>query len=141
MVDKILIEDLLINVLQSGKPCPSCVSASSEPPQSFTWWESSTWGLPGSPGRICNGNCHCVLIPVDTLEKFPEIKDLNLNIKLRGDKGSDIGKVIDIFPQEKTMIDLIVRYEAQVGKLPKGFYYQTIPEAIVFLRNALKGGG
>lgn len=52
-------DDLWKWTLESGNPCPDCVSRSRMEPQTYQFWE--TVGLPKAGATICGKNCKCVL--------------------------------------------------------------------------------
>jgi hypothetical protein len=107
----------LQNVVLSHNPCPSCVECNGMI-MDYASWADSEWGLPGSDGRLCSDSCHCALIPVDMLPDLPGIGDL---IKLRGDKGTDIRKIIEVGPHENDVSDLLKEWKELTGseKLPR----------------------
>ena len=50
-----------------NKICPDCTDRNNMQPRTFQEWASI--GLPGEGATICNKNCRCVLLPVDSLDK------------------------------------------------------------------------
>ncbi len=127
----------LQNQLLSTNPCPKCVEASDQEPMTLEEWAASVWGLPGSEGRYCGDFCHCVLAPADVLAEFPE---LDLNVKLRGEDGSEIGAVVDIGPAEEGLKDAMDEWNRTRGKLPKEIYDMPLDEIEGYLRKLMKGG-
>jgi len=132
---------LLQNVILSSNPCPICVDAADQEPMTHDEWASSEWGLPGSSARYCEDDCHCILVPVDAMDKLPEISDL---VKLRGEEGTEIRSVVDISPSEQGLKDIMEEWNAKYGKLPPEIYDMDVFEVETYLRKLIKereGGG
>jgi len=127
--------ELLENVNLSANTCPKCIDAAGTAPKTYAQWESSAWGLPGSSGRYCEGDCHCILFPIEMKDEFPEIGKL---IKLRGDIGSGIPKIIEIGIGERELINLMDEWNDLYGVLPKELYTMTVEDALIFLKEAIK---
>ena len=127
--------DLLENIVLSVNPCPQCVDASGQSPMTYSQWDGSPWGLPGSSGRYCEDDCHCILLPIEMKPKFPEIGKKSL---IRGDPGSDVPKIIIIGEGEMELIALMERWNAEIGVLPKDIYRMTVLDALAFLKEAIK---
>ena len=115
---------LLFNLIQSTNPCPSCEDASGASSMTLADWEGSAFGVPGSGGRYCEDNCHCLLIPDGT-----ELPRLGPEL-LRGDKGSDIPKITDPFPLEIRLDELSIQYRAEIGNIPGRYLRMTVEQAI-----------
>ena len=126
--------ELLFNLIQSTKPCPDCVQASNAGSKTLEGWEVSQFGVPGSSGRVCNGNCHCLLIPEDMeLEQLPDFgTDL-----LRGDLGSDLGKITDDWPLEIRFEELSAQWRAKFGDMPGRFLKMDLDTLIKTLESEL----
>lgn len=125
---------LLMNIVLSSNPCPSCVEANRKS-MTKTAWTKSKWGLPGSGKRYCKSNCHCILVPVDLLDQLPEI---GKKVKLRGDEDTDIRKIVDIHPNEEELKELMDEYNETIGVLPKEIYEMPLNEVIPYLKELLK---
>ena len=119
--------ELLFNLIQSTKPCPDCVTASGLPSMSLPDWESNPLGVPGSTGRVCKGNCHCLLIPEGT--DLPGLGD----DLLRGDPDTDIPPITGEFPLEIKFGELSVLWRAKFGDMPGRFLKMTLEESIRIL--------
>lgn len=128
----------LTNVILSSNPCPTCVEAEGKT-MTLAEWQRSKYGVPGSHRRICDGFCHCILVTAEMKETL-ETTGLGKRFKLRGDKDSDIGKIIDIGPREQKLSDLMDRYSKEVGRLPDEFYATPFAKKPEWLQNALKEG-
>lgn len=128
----------LTNIILSSNPCPTCVKAEGRT-MTLKEWRNSEFGVPGSHRRICNGYCHCILV---TEEMKQEMIDAGLDAKvpLRGDPGTDVGKVIEIGPNEQLLSDLMDRYNSEIGRLPDEFYRQPFENKASWLKGALKEG-
>ena len=126
--------ELLENINLSANTCPSCIDAAGSAPKTYAEWDGSEWGLPTSSGRYCEDDCHCLLVPIELKDEFPEIGKRSL---LRGDKGSDIPKIIEIGAGEADLIALMERYNDEIGILPKAIYAMTVEDALAFLRGKL----
>jgi len=126
---------LLDNVILSLNPCPQCIDAAGAGSMTYQEWGSSSYGLPGSSGRYCEDDCHCILLPVAMKKEFPEI---GKRILLRGDKDSGIPRVVVIGEGEMELIALMERWNAEIGVLPKDIYRMTVLDALAFLKAAIK---
>jgi len=127
-------EAVLQNVVLSSKPCPDCAAANGEQ-MTFKEWEESEFGLPGSSGRICEDDCHCILVPVDQIDGLPEIGE---QIKLRGDKDSDIGSAVDIGPNEASLKEAMDEWQRLTDqKLPPEIYKMDFEEVEIYLRKKI----
>jgi hypothetical protein len=126
----------LTNVVLSHNPCPDCVACNAKS-MTFEEWESSEWGLPGSSGRVCEDDCHCVLVPNEALADLPAIGD---KVKLRGDEDADIRKIVDIGPRELSLKELMERYyELTSGKkLPKEIYTMPFEKILSYLKQKIE---
>lgn len=125
-------DELFENAICSHKPCPSCVQAAQQAPMTFEDWQSSEYGLPGSSGRFCEDDCHCLLVPAGTVTEG----DLGEGA-LRGDPDSDIGKIVDIGPNEQSLQELMDEWNQTRGKLPPAIYKMPLEDVIPFLRKLL----
>lgn len=65
---------------------------------------------------------------------------LGRKVLLRGDKGSDIGKIIDVGPNEALLSNLMDRYNSEIGVLPNEFYATPFEGKKKWIQNALKEG-
>ena len=128
----------LTNIILSSNPCPTCVRAEGKT-MTLQEWQRSEFGVPGSHRRICNGFCHCILVTADMKQNL-EDEGLGKQVKLRGDKDSDIGQIVDIGPNEQLLSDLMERYASEIGRLPDEFYAVPFLEKSSWLKNALSGG-
>jgi len=122
------------NVVLSSNPCPDCRRANGKT-MTMPEWKKSEYGIPGSDKRICDGNCHCVLVPEELMEEFPEIDKKS---KLRGDIDTDIGKTVDIYPNELRLKRLMDKYNRQIGKLPPEIYDMPLDKIADYLDDLLK---
>jgi len=125
----------LVNIVLSSNPCPTCVKARGKV-MTKTLWRRSEYGLPGSNKRICKANCHCILVPVPLLDELPAI---GKRIKLRGDPETDIGKTVDIHPNEERLKNLMDEYNETVGVLPTEVYEMPLDDVIPYLEKLLHG--
>jgi hypothetical protein len=104
----------------------------------FDEWEGSPWGLPGSSGRICEDDCHCVLIPDEMLPEFPAIGD---EVKLRGDKDTDISAIVEIGPNEAGLKELMEEWYAKGNaKLPPEIYEMDFEDIGPYLKKLMGKG-
>ncbi len=124
--------EVLFNLIQSTNPCPDCEDASGEDSMTLRQWEGSSFGVPGSSGRVCEGNCHCLLIPDGT-----ELPSLGTDL-LRGDKGTDIPKITSEFPLEVQFNELVLQWRNQIGDLPGRFARMSLPDIIAEMKRTLK---
>lgn len=122
------------NVVLSSNPCPDCKRANGVT-MTMAEWKKSEYGIPGSDKRICDGNCHCVLVPEELMDEFPEI---DKRTKLRGDIDTDIGKTVDIYPNETRLQELMDQYNATIGKLPPEIYDMPLEKIADYLDDLLK---
>ena len=127
------------NVLASTNPCPACVEASEQSPMTLDEWRASEWGLPGSSGRYCEDDCHCILIPEELLPEFPQLAEGGP--KLRGEPGSDIRAIVEIGPNEEKLKLLMEIFNENIGKLPKDIYSLPIDEVISLLEKIFQQNG
>lgn len=128
----------LQNVVLSTRSCPICVDANGRI-MTYEEWADSEWGLPGSDARYCSDACHCILVPVDALAGLPEISK---QVALRGEKGSEIQAVVDIFPKEQGLKEIMDEWNAEIGKLPQEIYDMEVMKVEAYLRKkytALRG--
>lgn len=126
------------NVVLSSNPCPDCKRANGMT-MTMPEWKTSVFGIPGSDKRVCDGHCHCVFVPEDMMKEFPEIDKRTL---LRGDELTDIGKTVDIYPNELRLKELMDEYNFRIGKLPPEIYDMPLNEVADYLAKLLaeKGG-
>ena len=132
-------EQKLVNTVLSSRPCPDC-SACDGMSMTYDEWASSEFGLPGSSGRICGGNCHCVLVPDDMVDELSNLGD----DKLRGDEETDIRRIIDIGPAESDLKELMQQWYTKTGgkKLPPNIYSMPFDKVLPYMKKALaKLGG
>jgi hypothetical protein len=128
-------EDQLQNVVLSHRPCPDCQAANGQI-MTYTEWENSEYGLPGSSGRICLDDCHCCLVPVDVLPDLAGINDRA--VKLRGDEGSDIRGIVDIGPHEDSLKQDMEEWYLITGeKLPPEIYDMPFDEIGPYMKKVL----
>jgi hypothetical protein len=127
--------ELLQNVICSMNPCPICEDAAGQEPMTYDDWASSEYGLPGSSGRYCEDDCHCILVPVDAMDELPEISEL---VRLRGEEGTEIPSVIDISPSEQGLKEVMEEWNAKYGKLPPEIYDMDVFEVEPYLRKLIK---
>jgi len=123
------------NVVLSSNPCPDCIRANGMT-MTMTGWKTSVFGIPGSDKRVCDGHCHCVLVPIDMMKELPAI---DKKVKLRGDDITDIGKTVDIYPNEILLKELMDEYNMRIGKLPPEIYEMPLNKVIPFLEGLLIG--
>jgi len=123
-------EMMLQNVILSTNPCPICKDANGRT-MSYEDWANSEWGLPGSSARYCEDACHCILVPVDALPELPEISKM---VKLRGEDGSEIKAVVDIFPKEQGLKEIMDEWNDELGKLPDEIYDMDVMKVEAYLR-------
>lgn len=123
-------EERLTNIVTSNNPCPICAGINGMT-MTLAEWEASVYGLPGSDGRYCDGSCHCILIPDSLLGKFDWIDP---NYIPRGDKGSDIGPIVEIFPNEKALADLMNDWNKRFGRLPPEIYRMPVKDGWAYLQ-------
>jgi len=128
-------EGELTNVVLSHAPCPDCVSANGKS-LTYSGWEESQWGLPGSDGRICGSSCHCVLVPNEALPDLPAIGE---KVKLRGDEDTDIRKVVEIGPNEQAIKDLMDTWNSLTDgrKLPPEIYKMPFDKIMAYLKKRI----
>lgn len=126
----------LTNVVLSSHPCPVCVEANGKT-MTMTQWRKSKYGVPGSNKRYCKKYCHCILVLEEMIPKLPQ---MGKNIMLRGDDGSDIKPVTEIFPNEMELAALMDEYNATIGKLPDEIYDMPLLDVIPYLRKLLGKG-
>jgi hypothetical protein len=121
----------LTNVVLSHNPCPDCVACNGKS-MTFEEWEDSEWGLPGSSGRVCEDDCHCVLVPNESLADLPAIGE---KVKLRGDEDTDIRKIVDIGPNEENLKFLMDKWKELTGgrKLPPEIYKMSFKDIEKYL--------
>lgn len=129
--------ELLQNVVLSLNPCPICVDAGEQEPMTFEEWASSEWGLPGSGGRYCLDKCHCVLLPPAIIDQFPA---LNEKVHLRGEEGTEILAVVDIYPGEMGLKDIKEKWMATRGRLPKEIYDMALEDIGPYLLRLMGEG-
>jgi hypothetical protein len=127
--------ELLQNVILSRNPCPICVDAANQKPMTYEEWAASEWGLPGSSARYCEDDCHCILVPVDMLGELPEI---DKQIRLRGEEGSEIKSIIEITPSEQGLKEVMDEWNLKYGKLPPEIYDMDVFEVEAYLRKLMK---
>ncbi|MAH50277.1 hypothetical protein CMI37_30935 [Candidatus Pacearchaeota archaeon] len=128
-------ETQMTNILLSAKPCPTCIEANGLT-MTYNEWATSVYGLPGSNERICDGYCHCILVPEALVDEFPE---LDLRQKLRGDIGSDIKPIVTFFPNEVGLAEAMDTWNSTIGVLPKEIYAMPLQNVEPYLRLGLKG--
>ena len=117
----------------SSNVCPSCEEASGQQ-MTLDEWQSSSWGVPGSSGRYCEADCHCILVPVEMLPELPVIGAQTL---LRGDKDTDILAMVDIHPNEQALKDLMDEWNKLKGKLPPEIYAMPVDDILAYLQQEL----
>jgi len=127
----------LTNITLSSNVCPKCVEARGKS-MTLAAWKASIWGLPGSSGRYCEDDCHCILVPDGKLKDFP---DIGKGIKLRGDKDSGIRKIVEIGPGETKLKQYMELWNAKIGRLPKEIYTMQIVDIVPLLEKGLKAKG
>lgn len=136
-----MAEDRLVNIVTSNNPCPICASINGMT-MTLQEWEASPYGVPGSDGRYCDGSCHCILVPDTLIDRFDWIDP---NYVPRGDPGSTIGPVIEIFPNERALADLMNDWNARFGRLPKEIYQMPVMDGWKYLKamydRRIAGGG
>jgi hypothetical protein len=118
------------NLILSSNPCPKCIEAASQDPMTIDEWIASQWGLPGSSGRYCEDDCHCLLVPEGT--DVPE--PLFGKEKLRGEEKADIKKVIEFGSAEIELKDLMDRWNLLYGVLPAEIYTMPVGEVAAYLK-------
>ena len=123
--------ELLFNLIQSTNPCPSCEDASGSDSMTLAQWEGSSFGVPGSGGRFCEDNCHCILVPDGT-----ELPTLGTDL-LRGQKGTDIPPITSEFPLELEFEELSIQWRAKFGDMPGRFLRMDLPTLIKTLESEL----
>lgn len=123
------------NVVLSSNPCPDCVKANGVT-MTMKDWKNSEFGIPGSDKRVCDGHCHCILVPVEMMKELPAI---DKRVKLRGDEITDIGKTVDIYPNEIRLKELMDEYNLKIGKLPSEIYEMPLDKVIPYLEELLVG--
>ena len=136
---KSLVGAKLKNVILSSNPCPICVDAAKKAPMVKSKWKVSRFGMTDSKKRYCNltaHNCHCILVPTQLISELPA---KGKKVLLRGDKDSDIRRIIDIGPRENRLKNLMDRYNAEIGKLPPEIYDMPVLEIAPYLQKLLKG--
>jgi len=101
-------------------------------------WKKSKWGLPGSSGRYCEDDCHCILVPVEMIPELPTIGD---RVKLRGDDNTDVPKVVDLHPRELSLKELMDKWNEKYGKLPPEIYDMPVESIEAYLRELMKKKG
>jgi hypothetical protein len=123
-------EELYSNAVLSSNPCPMCIDAGNADPMTLEDWKASEWGLPGSSGRYCEDDCHCLLVPAGT-----EIPQATFGQeKLRGEEGSDIKKVVEFGSAELELKDLMESWNLKYGKLPPEIYKMPVEKVAAYLR-------
>jgi len=128
--------ELLQNVICSMNPCPICLDAADEEPMTYDEWAGSEYGLPGSSGRYCEDDCHCILVPVDAMGELPEIDNL---VKLRGEEGTEITSIVEIGPSEQGLKEAMEEWNRLYGKLPPEIYGMDVMQVEAYLRKLMAG--
>ena len=123
--------ELLFNLIQSTKPCPSCKEAEGVGSMTFDQWNESNYGIPGSSSRWCGDSCHCVLVPDGT-----ELPTLGTEL-LRGDPDTDIPKITDTFPLELRLEELSVLWRAKFGAMKSIHTKMGLEELVATLESDL----
>jgi hypothetical protein len=129
-----MAEMRLMNVILSTNPCPKCKEASASEPMTLKEWKRSEWGLPGSGGRYCKSNCHCVLVPTELL---PELPNIMKRIRDEEAKETKPRAIVDIYPNELLLKELMDEYNARFGKLPQEIYRMSLEDVISYLKKLL----
>jgi hypothetical protein len=129
-----MAEERLSNVILSTNPCPKCKEASESEPMTLKEWRKSEWGMPGSGGRYCKSNCHCILVPVSFL---PELPNITKRIREEAEKEISLKAIVDIYPNELLLKELMDEYNARFGKLPQEIYKMRIEDVIAYLEKLL----
>jgi hypothetical protein len=128
-------QEQLQNVVLSHNPCPDCQDANGKV-MSYDEWENSEYGLPGSSGRICEDDCHCILVPIDALPDLSGIEERT--VKLRGDEDTDIGGTVDVgFHEDSLKQDMEEWYLLTGEKLPPEIYDMPFDEVGPYMRKKL----
>ncbi|OQB57132.1 MAG: hypothetical protein BWX98_01621 [Candidatus Aminicenantes bacterium ADurb.Bin147] len=121
------------NAILSSNPCPKCIEASEQEPMTIDEWKDSEYGLPGSAGRYCEDDCHCLMVPAGI--EIPE--PLFGQEQLRGED-PNIRKVIELGPKETSLREIIdAWHKAGRGTLPKEVHLMTYETAIAYLRRLM----
>jgi len=125
----------LTNIVLSTNPCPSCQECNGQS-MTFDEWEGSPWGLPGSSGRLCEDDCHCILVPDEMMDELPDLG--GESVKLRGDKDTDIEAIVEVGPDEAELKKLMEDwYAAGNAKLPKEIYDMNFEDIGPYLKKLL----
>jgi hypothetical protein len=128
-------QENLQNVALSHNICPDCQDANGKV-MSYEEWENSEYGLPGSSGRICEDDCHCILVPVDVLPDLGGISERA--VKLRGDAGTDVGGIVDVgFHEDSLKADMEDWYAVTGEKLPPEIYTMPFDEIGPYMKKKL----
>ncbi len=127
-------EEKLVNVLLSTNPCPKCWAAAQSGPLTMGEWQKSRWGLPGSGLRYCKAHCHCALVPVAFL---PELPNIAKRVSEAAKQEIELRPIVDIYPNELVLKDLMNEYNATLGKLPEEIYIMPIKYVIPYLKKLL----
>jgi hypothetical protein len=127
-------DKIFVNVLLSHNPCPDCVACNGLE-MTLAEWEASEWGLPTSSGRVCEDDCHCLLVDTGMLADLPAIGD---QINLRGDPETDIRKIVDIGPNEESLKSLMEEwYNLGNQKIPPEIYDMPYDEIEAYMKKLL----
>lgn len=122
-----------INLILSSNPCPKCLEAAAQDSMTIEEWKASEWGLPGSSGRYCEDDCHCLLVPAGVAIPEP----LFGKEKLRGEEKTDIKKAIEFGSAELELKELMDRWNMLYGKLPPEIYKMPVDKVADYLRALL----
>jgi len=123
------------NLVLSSSPCPRCIEAADLEPMTADEWRDSEYGLPGSDGRFCSENCHCLLVPNDI--DVSDIEPLFGKEKLRGEEDTDIRKVVEFGSAELELKELMDLWNARHGKLPAEIYKLPVGKVADYLKALL----
>ena len=129
-----MAEEKLVNVILSTNPCPKCKEAADSQPITLKEWRKSEWGLPGGGGRYCKSNCHCILVPMSFL---PELPNIEKRIRDEAEKEITARAIVDVYPNEILLKELMDEYNARFGKLPEEIYKMPLNDVIEYLKNLL----
>jgi len=129
-----MAEEALINLILSTQPCPKCKEAAASPPLTMDGWRKSEWGLPGSGLRYCKSNCHCALLPTGLLDEFPNIAK---RVRDSARQEIELRAIVEVYPNELVLKDLMDEYNATLGKLPEEIYSMPLDQVIAYLKKLL----
>ena len=129
-----MAEETLINVILSMNPCPKCKEAAQSRPMAMGEWRKSEWGVPGSGLRYCKSNCHCALLPVGLLQELPNIAK---KVREAARRDIELKAIVEIYPNELVLKELMDEYNARLGKLPEEIYTMPLEDVIAYLKKLL----